>query len=173
MGGKWRVVHHHCCIMYLVASSKKIKNKEIVCWCFSPVITTSCTSLPNRKSWQMPTNGYVRISTYCNEILKVLHDNLCHPGILCTIHSRLCHPGILCTIHSRQYHNLVFFRWCPHSLTCYEIKPHFFKSSWKKSVETAQPFEGFNLDFKGPLSSFFFFFFFLQPIYSNHNWWIV
>ena len=74
------------------------------------------------------------------------------------LHDSLCHPGVTRIAHFVRMRNLPFpldeikqmIKSCK---TCSALKPQYFSPQSTPLIKATQPFERFNIDFKGPLPS--------------------
>ena len=78
-------------------------------------------------------------------LLKKLHEDLCHPGITRMMHFVRC--------RNLPYSLEDVKRLTQSCQVCATCKPRFIKPSGAKLIKSTQPFERLSLDFKGPLPS--------------------
>ncbi|XP_055869763.1 uncharacterized protein LOC129923337 [Biomphalaria glabrata] len=125
----------------------KIKNEKIQRWrlelsCFQYDVVYR----PGKQNVAADTfsrNHFASAMT--GEDLKLLHNNLCHPGV-----TRL--------LHFVRTKNLPFScedvrKVVNQCKTCAELKPRFFKQFSGTLIKATQPFQRVSIDFKGPLPS--------------------
>ena len=123
----------------------KIKNDKIMRWCaeLSPYSYDIVYRPGPENKGADVFSRYVCSALLCStDILRDLHDSLCHPGI-----TRLNHfartKNIPCSIEDIRKLN-------SSCRTCLKLKPQYHKSKGTL-IKATQPFERLNIDFKGPL----------------------
>lgn len=133
--------------MFDTKHSGKIKNDKIQRW----RIELSCYSFdikyrPGKEN--APADALSRAvmcSAINSNVLRELHDSLCHPGT-----SRM--------MHFVRIRNLPFSvedvkRVISNCTTCSKCKPQFYKPEVSRLIKATSPFERLSVDFKGPLPS--------------------
>ncbi|KRY08624.1 Pro-Pol polyprotein, partial [Trichinella patagoniensis] len=114
----------------------------------------SCLPFSNSVDMDYPGKGNVTPDalsrTFCS---MASHDHCRH---LQQLHDKLCHPGITRLYHFVRSKNLPYFiqevrQVVTDCRTCAEMKPRFYQPETATLIKATQPFERFNIDFKGPL----------------------
>ena len=80
------------------------------------------------------------------------------PIILKIIHAQLCHPGVTRLFHFVKTKNLPYStdevkKVCSNCRICAELKPKFYKPDSSTLIQSIRPMEWVNINFKGPLPS--------------------
>ena len=80
------------------------------------------------------------------------------PIILKIIHAQLCHPGVTRLFRFVKTKNLPYYtdevkKVCSNCRICAELKPKFYKPDSSTLIWSIRPMERVNIDFKGPLHS--------------------
>ena len=123
----------------------KIKNDKIQRWCteLSPYsYDIVYRPGPENKGADI-FSRFVCSAMLCSaDMLKQLHDSLCHPGIA-RFHHFVRSKNIPCSVEDIR-------KLTSSCKTCLKMKPQYQKSEGTL-IKATQPFERINIDFKGPL----------------------
>ncbi len=126
--------------MFDTKHQTEIKNDKIIRWRLE-LSTYDFDIVYRAREGNVPADTFSRVremSLTLDNLLE-LHRSLCHPGV-----TRMAHFVKSCNLEDMK-------RITQLCKTCKECKPQYHHPRPSQLIKATQPFEQFNLDFKGPL----------------------